>query len=581
VPDRPQTDKQLRSQKARARGFEVDALRLACGWTKDQLGLPWVLVESCYGHSHPGSAHLDRLTQAAYEALIGQGARPAVYFCTDVCDGITQGMEAMRLSLASREVIALASELHARSGHFDGVCFLSGCDKSIPGHLIAAARLDLPAVFIPGGTMAHGPSFQTLESVVEVQREFGEEKISQSRRDALLCSACPSFGSCDFMGTACTMQVLLEALGLAPLGSALCPSWSLDLTRHSHAAAKHLVELVRAGIKFSDIVCKSSLVNAVRVLGATGGSTNAVLHIMALARVMGIEFGLKEVDRILRETPLLCDIRPCGQYPADMLWQAGGVAVVLERLKDLIDLGVMTITGETLSESLKRHFESLPPDQADGYLGRYGLEAKSIVRTPDAPLREVSPIAILFGNLAPAGAVVKVTGPVQGPKVFSARVFDGQDAALDAIRASKVGPGQAIVIRYEGPRGGGMPEQFYATELVALDQSVADEVAILTDGRFSGATRGLCVGHISPEAELGGPIALLQDGDRIRIDVDGGRLDLVGDGSRAILESEAELLLEQRRKSWRRPRRQRALGLLALYVALAEPAERGCLMTPP
>jgi len=581
LPNRLENARDAISQKARAKGYEVDALRLGCGWSQEDLSRPLALVESCYGHSHPGSIHLDSVTQKAYEGLLQAGARPAKYFCSDVCDGITQGTDAMRLSLASREVIAHAAELHGTSAHADGALFVSSCDKAIPGHLIAAARLNLPTVFALGGVMSHGASFRTLESVVDVKRRLEQGRIEKVARDTLYGAACPTAGACAFMGTACTMQIMAEALGLALPGSALCPAWSLELLRFAGKSGGILATQIKQGVRFNDIVSKASIENALTVLAAVGGSTNALLHLAALATSMGLEFSLKEADAIFARTPLLCDIRPSGRHPSDLFWQAGGLPKVIANLGDAIAGDVMTITGKTLVESTEDHLKKRPAELMDGYLERFGLAPESIIRPADNPVSESAPIAILFGNLAPNGAVVKRMASDEGAKVFSVRVFDDEESALEAQVSGKIEPGDAVVIRYEGPRATGMPEQFYATELLAIDEKLANQVAVLTDGRFSGATRGLCVGHISPEAADEGPIALLQDGDRISVDIKKRRLDLVGDRAGMMSEKEALSLLERRRVAFKRPPAKRHTGLLAIYTALASPIEKGCLMAPP
>jgi len=573
--------RELISQKARAKGYEVDALRLGCGWSREDLSRPLALVESCFGHSHPGSIHLESVAQKAYEGLLQVGARPAQYFCSDVCDGITQGTEAMRLSLASREVIALAAELHGKSAHADGVLFVSSCDKAIPGHLIAASRLDLPTVFALGGVMSHGASFRTLESVVDARRRLERGEMSQATCDALYDDACPSPGACAFMGTACTMQILAEALGLALPGSALCPARSLELLRLAQRSGQALGHLIDKGIRFSDIMTKSSIENALTVLAAVGGSTNGLLHLAALATSMGMEFSLRRADEVFARTPLLCDVKPSGRYPSDLFWQAGGVPRLIDSLAGFIDGSVMTITGRTLAQSARDYLKAHPTTLAEGYLSRFGLTPESIVRPLDDPVRRTAPIGILFGNLAPRGAVVKWTGAGDETRFFRARVFDGQERALREIVSEKVEAGDAIVIRYEGPKATGMPEQFYATELLAINESIAEDVAVLTDGRFSGATRGVCVGHISPEAAADGPIALLEDGDTVLIDLVRRRLDLVGDRDGKMSEREVLSLLERRRASFKRPARKRHKGLLAIYTSLASSVEQGCLMLPP
>ena len=346
-------------------------------------------------------------------------------------------------------------------------------------------------------------------------------------------------------------------------------------------AGRSLAALVEKGTRFGDIVTKQSMMNAIKILAAVGGSTNALLHIMALATSMCIDLTLREVDELLRMTPLLCDIKPSGRYPSDLFWYAGGVPQVIRSLGDAIDRDATSVSGQTLRDAARSYLDSRSQEISRGYLGRFALTPDEIIRPAANPVRECAPMVILFGNLAPNGAVVKRTsGEVSERENFSARVFDGEKSAISAISDSEIKAGEAIVIRYEGPRATGMPEQFYATELLALNEKIASSVAVMTDGRFSGATRGISVGHISPEAQDGGPIALLRDGDRISIDVQAGKLELVGLKEGRFSEGDAERELARRLESHVRPQSMEHTGLLALYTSLASPAERGCLMEP-
>ncbi len=571
----------LHSQEMRW-GPEVDPLRVGTGWLPEELDRPWLLIEGSAGDSHPGSIHLGAAVDAVREGAREAGLAAARYYCTDICDGIAQGTAAMSYSLASREVRALAAEMHFRAGHFDCWVAVSGCDKAIPAHLLAAARLDRPVVFFPGGVMHTGPGDVSVDRVAELYALYRRGEITREDYRHRTLGAAPCAGACNFLGTAVTMQITTEALGLALPGSACCPTTEPEhgeAARRSGAAAALLLE---RDIRPSDIVTMDALHNALVIHAAAGGSTNAMLHLPALAAELGIAFSWSEVRRVNDEVPWILDLRPSGTHTADLFWYAGGVPALMLAVREHLRQEALTVTGMTLGENLDRL-------ERDGFTTRHaerlrrdGLEAGEVVRPAGDPLSRVGSLAVLEGNLAPGGAVCKRSGVLPEMHRFRgrARVFDGQEQALAAIYSGGISPGEVLVVRYEGPRGSGMPEMFYLTAALASDAALNEGAAIITDGRFSGATRGPCVGHVTPEAAAGGPLAAVRDGDEILVDIDAGRLDLVAAEGRRLEGEEAGQLIGKRleeRPPWKGTHRR---GLLGLSTALAGPASRGAAMEP-
>ncbi|MDX6225771.1 MAG: dihydroxy-acid dehydratase [Frankiales bacterium] len=571
----------LRSQIARAKAPEADPLRLGVGWTREQLGGPYVLVDSVAGDSHPGSVHLHEVAQAAADGVSEAGGAAARYACTDMCDGIAQGTDGMDFSLPSRDVIASAVEMHARSGYYDALVLVSGCDKAVPAHLMAAARLDLPTVHIPGGSMPAGRGGTTVDQIGSIAAALRRGEISQEVYRDWVDSAVPSCGSCAFMGTALTSQVLAEVLGLALPGSAVIPAGSpehLDLARRSGAAA---VAHLAAGLTARSFLTADALENAIVVHAAVGGSTNFLLHLPAVAAELGLGIDLDRLQQLNDEVPFLVDTRPTGNYPANLFWHAGGVRRVMREVAPHLHLDALCATGRSWGEELEAW---APSEEVPKELAVLGLTWGDIIRPASDPVASQGAIAVLRGNLAPRGSVVKRTAVlpealvVQGP----CRVFERQEDALDAVTDRVVGPGEVVVVRSEGPRGSGMPEQYYLTAAIAADAELARSTALITDGRFSGATRGPCVGHVSPEAARGGPIAALRDGDIVRVDVPGLRLDLLGAaGDVELSPARGDALIAERLASWEPPRRSGGADLLALYRSLASHADEGAVMRAP
>jgi dihydroxy-acid dehydratase len=569
------------SLQGRAQSPEADSLRMGCGWGKGQTDQPWILIETTAGDSHPGSIHLGELAQYTNQGVTAAGGSPAHYTCTDICDGIAQGTAGQHYSLPSREIMLMACEMHAKAGHFDGAVFIAGCDKSLPAHLIASLRLNLPAVIVPGGVMEAGPEGFTLEGVGTIYAQKRRGEIDENDYEFLRASACPSSGSCAFFGTAATMQLLSEAMGLAMPSTALIPAHLNALKDAARQAGKRVLELMREDLRPRDIFTQEALENALIVHAATGGSTNALIHLAAMAREAGLNFSYQRVNEINRKVPFLLNLKPSGKFTSDKIWYAGGVYRILQELRNFLHLDALTVTGLTLGENLKilektGHFLQMPR-----FLNNYGGTVEDIIRPVEHPLRQQGAIRILFGNLAPGGAVIKTSALSTDMKTFTgiARVFDGQDAAREAALTGKINPGDAIIIRYEGPGATGMPEQFYVTEAIASNPLLATSTALITDGRFSGATRGPAIGHVTPEAAHGGPIALIEEGDLVCFDLEAGTLNIIGIAHKTLSTEETDRVLAERNQrlmaSGARLGPKYQDGLLGLYCRSALPASEG------
>ena len=564
----------LKSQEMRKLAPEMDPLRIGTGWKKEDLEKPQIMVESTYGDSHPGSGHLNLLVEEVRKGVAEAGGFGARYFCTDICDGESQGTDGINYSLASREMIANMIEIHANATPFDGGVYLSSCDKGMPGNLIGLARVDIPAVVVPGGTMNAGPEMLTLEQLGMYSAKFERGEIDEEKLDWAKCNACPSCGACSFIGTASTMQIMAEALGLALPGSALMPATSPDLLAYAQEAGSQAVKLAQMEhMRPSDLVTKESFENAILVHAAISGSTNCLLHIPAIAHEFGIEITGDTFDRLHRNARYLLDVRPAGRWPAECFYYAGGVPAIMEEIKDHLHLDVMTVTGKTLGENLAELRENGFYEKCSGWLAkfneRYGtsITKEDIIRPYDKAIGTDGSIAVLRGNLAPEGAVIKHTAC---PKemfhaVLRARPFDSEEECLDAVLKHKVQKGDAVFIRYEGPKGSGMPEMFYTSEAISSDKELGKSIALITDGRFSGASTGPVIGHCSPEAVDGGPIALVEEGDLIEIDVKERKLNIIGiAGERKSME-EIDAILKERRRNWKPREPKYKKGVLRLF----------------
>lgn len=578
---------ELVSQKMRKLAPELDPLRIGTGWKPEDLSKPQVMIESTYGDSHPGSGHLNILVEEVRKGIEEAGGHGARYFCTDICDGESQGTDGINFSLASREMIANMIEIHANATPFDGGVYLSSCDKGMPGNLIGLARVDMPSIVVPGGTMNAGPEMLTLEQLGMYSAQYERGEIDEDRLNWAKCNACPSCGACSFIGTASTMQIVAEALGLALPGSALMPATSPDLLAYAKQAGQQAVKLATTpGMKPSEIVTLKSFENTILVHAAISGSTNCLLHIPAIAHEFGIEITGDTFDRLHRGARYLLDIRPAGRWPAEVFYYAGGVPAIMEEIKQHLHLDVMTVTGKTLGENLEELKQNGFYERCEKWLqefnDRYGVSVKKedIIRPYDNPIGTDGSIAILKGNLAPEGAVIKHTAC---PKemfraVLNARPFDSEEECLDAVLKHKVQKGDAVFIRYEGPKGSGMPEMFYTSEAISSDKELGKSIALITDGRFSGASTGPVIGHCSPEAADGGPIALVEEGDLIEIDVMARKLNIIGIHGERKTPEEIDAILEERRKNWKPRERKYKRGVLRLFSERAASPMKGAYL---
>jgi len=578
--------KELISQKMRELAPELDPLRLGTGWKEEELGLPQIMIESTFGDSHPGSGHLNILVEQAREGVKDAGGHGARYFCTDMCDGESQGTDGINYSLASREMIANMIEIHESATPFDGAVYISSCDKGMPGNLIGMARVNVPGIVVTGGTMSAGPELLTLEQLGMYSAKYERGEIDAEKLHWAKCNACPSCGACSFIGTASTMQIMAEALGLSLPGSALLPATSPDLKEYAYNAGKQAVELAKAGLRPSDIVTEKSFENAIMVHAAISGSTNAMLHIPAIAHEYGIEITGDTIDRLHRGAHYLLDIRPAGKWPAEFFYYAGGVPAIMEEIKSVLHLDVMTVTGKTLGENLEELKNNGFYEKCQKWLDeaneRYGIHVtkEDIIRPYDKAIGTDGSIAVLKGNLAPEGAVIKHTAC---PKemftaVLHARPFDSEEECLDAVLHHKVQKGDAVFIRYEGPKGSGMPEMFYTSEAISSDAELGRSIALITDGRFSGASTGPVIGHVSPEAASGGPIALVEEGDLIEIDVFERKLNIIGVKGERKTPEEMDEILAERKKNWKPKEVKYKRGVLRMFSEHAASPMKGAYL---
>lgn len=570
----------MKSQELRRLAPEIDSLRLGSGWSIGDLSKPQIIVESSYGHSHPGSAHLNTLVEEAGKGVGDAGGRAANYYVTDICDGEAQGHDGMNYSLVSRDIMAAMMEIHVKATPFDAGVFITSCDKSVPAHLMAIARLNMPAILVPGGIMKAGPNLLTLEQIGKYNAQYERKEISEEQFLAYKKDACPSCGACSFMGTASTMQVMAEALGIALPGSALIPTHIHYLKETSHRAGQRAVELGSEELLPSDILTIDAFKNAIMVHAAIAGSSNSLLHLPAIAHELGIQLPPELFDEIHRKIPFLLNIRPSGFWPGEYFWYAGGVPAIMEELKDVLNLDVRTVTGKCLGENLGTLRQNGFYEGCRKYLPALGVKVGDIIKPFDNPIRKQGAIAILKGNLAPEGAVVKhaAISPNLMQATLTARVFDSEEEALQAVLQKDIHPGDAVFIRYEGPKGSGMPEMFYTTEAIASDPELAESIALITDGRFSGATRGPAIGHVSPEAHEGGPIALVEDGDLIHIDIPARKLEITGTNGIQQTPEEVDRILSERRTLWSKPASRHTHGILDIFTHNSASPMKGAYM---
>jgi len=490
------------------------SLLRSLGLSTQDITRPFIAIVNSWNEIIPGHIHLKRLAQAAKDGVRTAGGTPFEFNTIGICDGLAMGHQGMKYSLASREIIVDSIEVMIKAHYFDAMVLISSCDKIVPGHLMAAARLDIPSIVVTGGPMMPGlfrGRSVDLMTVFEALGEFQQGRVTQNDLRELEKCACPGPGSCAGLFTANTMACLTEALGMSLPGCGAMHATDPAKERLAKESGKQIMALLNEGLTPSDIMTEKAFKNAITVDMALGGSTNTVLHLSAIAQELGTRITLDEFDRISRTTPHICDLRPSGRYFMREFEKAGGVPALLKRLQSKLNLGVLTVTGKRLSEVIRKN--RVLDDQ--------------IIRSLSDPIHAEGGIAILRGNLAPKGAVVKFSSvPInmlrfKGPAV----VFDSEEEAVRGIEG-KVEEGDVVVIRYEGPTGGpGMREMLIPTSLI-VGMGLSDKVAVLTDGRFSGATRGPCIGHIAPEAAMNGPIATLKQGDIIEIDVPGRKLSV-------------------------------------------------------
>jgi len=583
---------ELRSDEMRRVSAQHPALLQTGGVSRTDLSKPLILVHSNAGHSHGGSFHLDSLVEQAMMGVREAGGTPFKYTTTDVCDGIAQGHDGMNYVLPSRDYIAGLIEIYVQSHRFDGAVLISSCDKALPAALIAAARLkdDIPVVVVPGGSSEVGSNYLMSGSIGLTSVKVDSGSLPLEELEFVQRQAIPCVGACQFMGTASTMQVMAEALGLAPPTSALTPANEYHILESSRQAGNLVMRLLKEGLKAGDILSEASLRNAVVIHQATGGSTNALLHLPAIAHAAGIEFDVSLFDAMGQEVPYLTNIHTAGEYSSRQFWHAGGVQRVVALLREsgLLDLGALTVTAETVGKNVEKVLDSDFFRAVEGCLGNYAtvggsrkLNREDVIRAPDDPKNTYGSVAVLKGNLAPVGSVFKYSAcdPAMYEHTGRAVVFNCEEDCYRAITRQEIEPGSVVVVGYEGPRGSGMPELYYVTAATVGLEKYRKSIALVTDGRFSGATSGPVIGHVSPEAFSGGPIALVENEDLIQISLRRRSIDVVGIQGRRKEPVEMRNVLEQRRAAWQQPAPRYTAGALGLYCRLAACAMEGAYMS--
>ncbi|MFI3256841.1 MAG: dihydroxy-acid dehydratase [Spirochaetales bacterium] len=565
------------SQSIRNIAPEMDPLKIGMGWTVEDLSKMHIFIQSTYGHSHPGSAHLMPLVQTVYDEIESLGAKGNMYFATDMCDGMAQGHNGMNYSLPSREFIANMIECQYGATAFDGAVYICSCDKGVPAHLQAVARINQPAVIMTGGVMQAGPDLLTLEQVGMYSAKYQRGEIDEDEFLYAKHHACPSCGACSFMGTAATMQVMCEALGMSLPGTAMMAVDMADLKLVAKKVAYAAIELGKHNITPAMIMTEKAFDNAIMVHSAIAGSTNTLLHLPTVARELGIILDMKKFDDIHRKINFIANIRPSGFYPGSYFHKAGGVPAIMQEIKEHLHLDQLTVTGKTLGENLDELEKSDYFEKCEENLKQVNVKREDVIKPYDSPIQYGGAVAILKGNIAPEGAVVKHSAlPTEMKKIVLRAVpFDSEEEAMSAVIKKEVSPGDAIFIRYEGPKGSCMPEMFYTTEAIASDKELNSTVALLTDGRFSGATRGPAIGHISPEAAVGGPIALVEFGDLVEIDIDARALNVIGIAGKKMEKDDIDKIFFDRKKNWTAKISAVKHGALALYSKLAVSAMKG------
>ena len=534
----------------------------AMGYKEEDFEKPMVGIANGHSTITPCNSGLQRLADAAIAAVRDSGANPQVFGTPTISDGIGMGTEGMKYSLVSREVIADSIETCVNGQWMDGVVVIGGCDKNMPGGMIAIARTNVPAIYVYGGTIKpghHKGKDLTIVSAFEAVGEFTAGRLSNEDFKAIEQKACPGSGSCGGMYTANTMSSAFEAMGMSLPYSSTMANEDGETIESAAESARVLVEAIKKGIRPRDIINRKSIENAVTVIMATGGSTNAVLHFLAITHAAEIEWSIDDFERIRQRTPIFCDLKPSGQYVITELHKVGGIPQVMKMLLNagLLHGDCLTITGKTIAETLAD-----VPDQPPS--------GQTVIRPIDQPLYKQGHLAILTGNLSPEGCVAKITG-LKNPVITGpARVFNSEDEAMAAIMKQSIKAGDVVVIRYEGPRGGPGMREMLAPTSALIGQGLGESVGLITDGRFSGGTWGMVVGHVAPEAYVGGPIALIEEGDSITIDAHALLIQL----------NISEADLARRRADWKKPAPRYSRGVLAKFAALASTASRGAVTDP-
>jgi dihydroxy-acid dehydratase len=502
---------------------------------------------------------------------------------SDICDGVAQATTGMSYSLVSRDVMAAMIEIHALGHPHDGMVLLSGNDKSVPAHMIAIARCNLPAIHVPGGTQFNAPDYFTSNLLWPLGMDVDRDKKSHEELFERQKNACPTCGACQFMGSASTGQVLAEAIGLALPGSALVPAPLAMHLRFARAAGKQVLQLVRQDLTPRKILTREAFENAIAVHAAVGGSTNALLHLPAMAKEVGIDLTIDDFDRIHRQVPVIANVKTTGKYPVEYFYYAGGVPKVMQALRELLHLDCLTVTGRTVGQNLDALARSHFFEERLGYLHNFKIPPSEIIRPLSDPFVAEGGVAILRGNIAPGGAMIKAFSVPDEMHVHvgPARVFDDEQDCLAALRQGAIQPGDVMIIRYEGPRANGMPEMYFASAVLAADPALSHTTALITDGRYSGAMKGPSIGHVSPEALDGGPIALVEEGDLVEINIHERKLALVGLHGQRAIESDVARALAERRARWKPPPPRHTTGILSLFARVATSASEGAAMTAP
>ena len=537
------------------------AMLRAAGLKDDDFTKPLIGIANTWIEIGPCNYHLRELAVHVRDGIRAAGGTPLEFNTVSISDGITMGTEGMRASLISREVIADSIELVTRGNLLDGLIVLVGCDKTIPGGAMALARLNIPGLILYGGSIAPGQyegHSVTIQDVFEAVGAHARGKMSDAQLKELECAACPGAGACGGQFTANTMALVCEFLGLAPMGISSVPATDAGKARAGELAGKLALDLLRKNTTPSQIITKTAIENAIAGVAATGGSTNAVLHLLAIAREAGLPLSIDDFDRISSRTPILADLKPGGRFVATDLYAAGGTPLVAKRMLEagLLQGSCLTVTGRTLAEEAA---------------GAKETPGQQVVRSKSNALKETGGLVILKGNLAPEGCVVKVAGHKTLNFSGPARVFDSEEAAFAAVDQGKIKAGDVVVIRYEGPRGGPGMREMLAVTAAIVGAGLGDDVALLTDGRFSGATHGLMAGHVAPEAANGGPIAAVRDGDRITFDLPKRTL--------SVEVTEAEI--QKRMANWKVPKPRYTHGVFAKYAALVSSSSLGAITTVP